>query len=102
MNITQKISPRHFVQIWMKYDGDIYKIYKYCNENYSIASLRYYYTKIKKICPNLPTIKEKSEFETFPIERSTEIEKCISNLGKVNNTQKSVVQERFLFEKKNR
>jgi len=86
----------------MKYDGDIYKIYKYCNENYSIASLRSYYKKMKRFCPNLAPIKERTEFETFPIERSTEIEKCISNLGKVNNTQKNVVQERFLFEKKNR
>lgn len=86
----------------MKYDGDIYKIYKYCNENYSIASLRSYYKKMKRFCPNLAPIKERTEFETFPIERSTEIEKCISNLGQVNRTQKSVVQERFLFEKKNR
>jgi hypothetical protein len=86
----------------MKYDGDIYKIYKYCNENYSIASLRSYYKKMKRFCPNLAPIKERTEFETFPIERSTEVEKCISNLGKVNNTQKNVVQERFLFEKKNR
>jgi hypothetical protein len=86
----------------MKYDGDIYKIYKYCNENYSIASLRSYYKKMKRFCPNLAPIKERTEFETFPIERSTEVEKCISNLGKVNNTQKNVVQERFLIEKKNR
>lgn len=102
MNIRQRITPQHFVRLWMQYNGDIYKIYKYCNENYSIASLKSYYKTIKKICPNLPQIKERTEFETFPIERSTEVEKCISNLGKVNNTQKNVVQERFLFEKKNR
>jgi hypothetical protein len=74
------ISPKWFTIQCMKHKGDLYKIFHGCHKNYSLSSLIAMYTKVKRVCPQLPKLVLKNEeFESLPEEHKSDINNLLAD-----------------------
>ena len=71
------MHPLYFAKIWIKFDGDLWKVWRYLGCNTSIAQLISLYKKVNRHVNNFPKMKLRTNFDNWPEESACEIEEAI-------------------------
>ena len=71
------MNPIYFAKIWIEFNGDVWKIYRYLNGNLSMARMIALYKRIDRVVPNFPKCIIKKPKDCYPHEYTEEIHKLL-------------------------
>lgn len=90
------MHPLYFAKLWIMFDGDLWKLYKFSGGNTSVAQFIRLHKTISKKVDNFPKIKIRTPRECWPEEFATEIDRVFS--GK-SNPDYDIVGNHYQFKR---